>query len=158
MAGQVTVEGLAEATPIRCGARDLLSSVQGISVADVMRPELVTCPAGASLLEVAQLMAASGAHAVVVWGDKEDVEGIWGVVSDADFIAAASEGVRTAASAVGVAGGRVVRVGVDDSLAAAAMMMHVNAVTQVVVVSADGRPVGILSAHDVACAASRVTG
>jgi CBS domain-containing protein len=121
-----------------------------------MRAGLITCSPRASLFEVAHLMASSGAHAIVVWGDEDaDAEGIWGVVSDRDLIAAAAEGVHTAESAVGVAGARIVRVGLDESLAAAAVSMHANGVTHLVVVSATGHPVGIVSALDVARAATQ---
>jgi len=88
-------------------------------------------------------MASSGVHAIVVWGDEDvDAEGIWGVLSDSDFIAAAAEGFTSAEEAVVVAGARVVRVGADESLTAAADLMRANAGTHLVVVSDQERPVG----------------
>jgi CBS domain-containing protein len=156
MPAQQSVNGPKDKRDTRRTPQDLISSVQDIRVSDAMRPGLITCSPRASLFDVAHLMASSGAHAIVVWGDEDtDAEGIWGVVSDRDLIAAAAEGVRTAESAVGVAGARVVRVGVDESLAAAAVLMHANGVTHLVVVSGKGHPIGILSALDVARAASQ---
>lgn len=156
MAGHGTASDATGADQVPLAARDFLSSVHDISVRDAMRPGLMTCSPRASLFDVARLMASSGVHAVVVWGDEEtDAEGIWGVVSDSDFITAASEGVPTAVSAVGIAGARVVRVKGSETLASAAALMHANAVTHLIVVSDKEHPIGILSALDVARAATR---
>ena len=135
---------------------DVLSSLGGTAVRDAMRPGLMTCSPRATLLDVARLMASSGVHAIVVWGDEDvDAEGIWGVLSDSDFIAAAAEGVTSAESAVGIAGARVIRVRADESLAMAVDLMRANGVTHLIVISDTERPVGILSALDVARAATR---
>ena len=156
MPAQQNVKELTDARRAAPAARDLISSVKDIRVFDAMRPGLITCSPRASLFDVAHLMATSGAHAIVVWGDEDaDAEGIWGVISDSDLITAAAEGVRSAESAVGVAGARVVRVGMDESLATAAVLMHSNSVTHLVVVSGKGHPTGILSALDVARAATQ---
>ena len=133
----------------------LLATVAGMTVGEAMRPGLVTCSPRASLFELAHLMASSGVHAVVVWGDEEtDAEGIWGVVSDGDFINAAVAGAETAQSAVGGRGAQVVRVETDESLTAAATLMRASSITHLVVVSEKGHPIGILSALDVARAAT----
>jgi CBS domain-containing protein len=135
---------------------DVLQSIGDTAVRDAMRPGLRTCSPRATLLDVARLMASSGVHAIVVWGDEDiDAEGIWGVLSDSDFIAGAADGVTSAESAVGISGARVVRVGADESLAVAVDLMRANGVTHLIVISDRGRPIGILSALDVARAATR---
>ena len=97
-------------------------------------------------------MSSSRVHAVVVWGDEEDdSEGIWGVVSDLDLVAALARGATEAQAAVGVAGTPAVTVRVEETLERAAELMSTHAIAHLVVV-ADGpeRPAGILSTLDIA--------
>jgi CBS domain-containing protein len=125
-------------------------------VADAMHPGVITCLPRASLRDVARTMSSSRVHAVVVWGDEEnDSEGIWGLVSDLDLVAAAAHGSPTAQSAVGVAGTPVVTVRATDTLEHAAELMRTNHVTHLVVLANGGeRPAGILSTLDIARAIS----
>jgi CBS domain-containing protein len=159
MTGNDSESMLADTSPSSPVGGGLLSTVGGMTVGEAMRPGLVTCSPRASLHDLAHLMATSGVHAIVVWGDEDvDAEGIWGVVSDGDFINAAVAGVETAQAAVGVAGARVVRVRADEPLMAAATLMRGNSVTHLIVVSEKGHPIGILSALDVARAATKTHG
>lgn len=122
------------------------------TVADVMHVGVITCLPRASLRDVARIMSSSRIHAVVVWGDEEDdSEGIWGVISTLDLIAATADGAASARSAVGVAGTPVVTIDATDTLEHAAVLMRSHGVTHLVV-TAEGasRPAGILSALDVA--------
>jgi CBS domain-containing protein len=67
------------------------------TVADVMRPGVMSCPPEASATSVARMMATNHIHAVVLNGlDIDPVRGeqlIWGVVSDMDLVRAAREGI-----------------------------------------------------------------
>lgn len=127
------------------------------SVASAMHHGVITCHSGSTLRDVARTMANAGVHAVVVWGDEEDdSEGVWGVVSDVDLIAAAARGEALAGCAVGAAHTEVVTVRPHDTLLHATHLMEQHAVTHLVVVSEErGRPVGVLSTLDVARALAR---
>jgi len=142
--------------PLVRPAANAASPLGARTVGDAMHPGVITCLPRASLRDVARIMSSSRVHAVVVWGDEEDdSEGIWGLVSDLDLVAAAAQGSPTARSAVGVAGTPTVTVRDSDTLQHAAELMSQNGVTHLVVV-ADGveRPAGILSTLDLARAIS----
>ena len=122
------------------------------TVREAMHPGVITCLPRTPLHDVARIMSSSGVHAVVVWGDEEDdSEGIWGVVSDLDLVAALARGATEAQAAVGVAGTPAVTVRVEETLERAAELMSTHAIAHLVVV-ADGpeRPAGILSTLDIA--------
>lgn len=127
------------------------------TVSSAMHHGVITCHSGSTLGDVARMMANAGIHAVVVWGDVEDdSEGLWGVVSDVDLIAAAARGEALAGSAVGASHTELVEVQPDDTLLHAAHLMQEHGVTHLVVVSeAHGRPVGVLSTLDIARALAR---
>jgi CBS domain-containing protein len=126
-------------------------------VSTAMHPGVITCNPGATLREVARMMANIGIHAVVVWGDaEEDAEGAWGIVSDLDLVSAAARGETLAGSAVGAAHTEVVTVNGGETLLDAAHLMEAHRVTHLVVVDArHGRPTGVLSTLDVARALAR---
>ena len=127
-------------------------------VATAMHPGVITCHPGATLRDVARMMANVGIHAVVVWGDDEaDAEGIWGIVSDLDLVAAAARGEVLAGPAVGAARTEVVKVAANESLLHAAHLMEQHGVTHLVVASDRDRPIGILSTLDVARALAKAT-
>jgi len=122
------------------------------TVTEAMHHGVITCLPRASLRDVARIMSSTGVHAVVVWGDEEDdSEGIWGLVSDLDLVAAAAEGAVKAQSAIGVAGTPVVTIRDTDTLEHAAELMRTKRARHLVVLT-DGveRPAGILSSLDVA--------
>jgi CBS domain-containing protein len=140
-------------------AANTRSPLAATLVADVMHPGVITCLPRASLRDVARIMSSLRVHAVVVWGDEEDdSEGIWGLVSDLDLVAAAARGAPSAQAAVGIAGTRVVTVDDTDTLDHAAELMRTTGVTHLVVLS-DGfeHPAGILSTLDVARAISELS-
>ena len=126
-------------------------------VSTAMHPGVITCHPGATLRDVARMMANIGIHAVVVWGDAEDdAEGAWGIVSDLDLVSAAARGERLAGTAVGAARTEVVTVDARDTLLQAANLMEQHRTTHLVVVDGGkGRPIGVLSTLDVARAIAR---
>jgi CBS domain-containing protein len=131
-------------------------ALERTTVAEAMHPGVIVCPPRASLRDVARIMASARIHAVVVLGDEEDdSEGVWGIVSDLDLVAAAARGDLLARTAVGAAGTRAVSVRDDETLEAASRLMERHGVGHLVVTS-DGleRPVGILSTLDIARALS----
>lgn len=123
------------------------------TIADVMRPGVMSCPPHASMMTVAQTMTAHNIHAVVV-SDMTSAELIsgdqlpWGLVSDLDLIRAVPAGIRghTAREFA-----RTEAVGIERSAtlvaAAALMIMHDTAH---LVVTDDGRPIGMVSTLDLA--------
>jgi len=126
-------------------------------VATAMHPGVITCHPGATLRDVARMMANIGIHAVVVWGDEEeDAEGAWGIVSDLDLVSAAARGETLAGPAVGAARTEVVTVNGGETLLHAAHLMEEHRTTHLVVVGEKhGRPIGVLSTLDVARALAR---
>jgi CBS domain-containing protein len=145
--------------PVR-PAHTATSALAVTTVRQAMHPGVITCLPRASLHDVAHLMSASRVHAVVVWGDEEDdSEGIWGLVSDLDLVAALARGATEAQSAVGVAGTPAVTVEAGETLERAAELMTTHRITHLVVVeNGDGRPAGILSTLDIARAVGSPAG
>jgi CBS domain-containing protein len=126
-------------------------------VSSAMHHGVITCHPTSTLRDVARTMANVGIHLVVVWGDEEDdSEGVWGVVTDVDLIAAAARGEALASAAVGAGHTKVVTVQAHENLLHAAHLMVENHVTHLLVLS-DGprRPIGVLSTLDLARTLSR---
>ena len=126
-------------------------------VSSAMHHGVITCHPTSTLRDVARTMANVGIHLVVVWGDEEDdSEGVWGVVTDVDLIAAAARGEALASAAVGAGHTKVVTIQAHESLLHAAHVMVEHRVTHLLVLS-DGtrRPIGVLSTLDLARALSR---
>ncbi len=121
-------------------------------VSDVMHPGVMTCHSGSSLHEVARTLAAHGIHAVAVWGDEgEDSVGFGGMVSDLDVVSAVVRGESMASSAVGIARRDVVSVRASAKLSEGARLMVQHRTTHLIVLADDrDRPVGVLSALDIA--------
>jgi CBS domain-containing protein len=130
----------------------LLPAFERGTVADVMRPGVMSCAPDAPLVTVAQTMATHHVHAVVVAGITKDELGgdhlIWGLVSDMDIVRAAESGIEghTASDAA-----RTELVSVDPStpLADAARLMDEHHSSHLIVTTA-GHPVGVLSSLDIA--------
>lgn len=122
------------------------------SVADVMRPGVMSCAPDAPLESVAQTMATHHVHSVVVAGIATDESGddhfIWGLVSDMDMVRAAQAGIagHTAADAART---EVVTVEPSTPLAEAARLMDKHDTAHLVVTSG-GQPTGVVSSLDVA--------
>jgi CBS domain-containing protein len=122
------------------------------TVADAMHPGVLACDPGASLTEVARMMASYHVHCVAVLGLA--AEGgdrlVWGVLSDLDLVRAAQAG-GAEPSAGEIAATEPLTVRADEALATAAQLMAEHDVHHLVVVGPeDPRPVGILSSLDVA--------
>lgn len=122
------------------------------TVADVMRPGVMSCAPDAPLLTVAQTMATHHVHSVVVAGLARDDDGgdhfVWGLVSDMDIVRAAESGIEghTAADAART---EVVTVEPATPLSEAAALMDAHATAHLIVVSG-GRPTGVISSLDLA--------
>lgn len=123
-------------------------------VREVMTTPIVTCTPDLPLDEVAELMTEHRIHSVVVLAPPLDNSAPayrrWGVLSDLDLVAAAPWGEEVS-NAGAVAASPQAIIPVDESLAAAALLMAEYATAHLLVVE-DGHdePIGIISALDVA--------
>ena len=129
-------------------------SLSELRVMRAMHPGVLACAPDASVGRVAELMAAYGIHAVVVFRHTADGDQApWGVISDLDLVGALLEGVGEDATASSIAASPVVLVSTDDTLEHAAERMVSHGTSHLVVLDADtSHPVGILSTLDVAAA------
>jgi CBS domain-containing protein len=129
--------------------RDAIES--DLRVADAMNRGLIRCAPDTSLRAVAALMSDERVHCVVVIDDPPDKHSLWGVVSDADLIAAATVRSLDEQHAVGTAIKPAVTIGPYESLSRAAQQMTKHGVSHLVVVdSAKDRPLGVISTLDLA--------
>jgi CBS domain-containing protein len=130
----------------------LMPAFEQATVADVMRPGVMSCAPDASLLTVAQTMATHHVHCVVVAGLTRDDRGgdhlVWGLISDMDLVRAAESGIEghTAADAART---EVVTVEPTTPLAKAADLMDEHGTAHLIVASA-GQPTGVISSLDLA--------
>ena len=130
----------------------LMPAFERATVADVMRPGVMSCAPDAPLLTVAQTMATHHVHSVVVAGIATDASGddhlVWGLVSDMDVVRAAESGIEghTAADAART---EVVTVDPTTPLAEAAALMDRHDTSHLIVTSG-GRPAGVVSSLDIA--------
>lgn len=128
------------------------SPSQSTSVADVMTPGIITCPADMPLDRVAALMASARVHAIAVCrvGDAEqDPRGAWAFVTDTDLLAALVVAGFERLTAGAIAGTELLTVDADDMLSAATARLVGHQVSHAVVLR-DGVPAGVLSSLDVA--------
>lgn len=128
----------------------LLPSFDHATVADVMRPGVVTCRPDASLLEVARAMANHRVHSVVVGGISQHGTGepLWGVISDMALVGAAKDGLQ-GSSAGDIVNTEVVTVDISILLTEVARLMHELSSSHLVVTN-HGRPCGVVSTLDIA--------
>lgn len=134
--------------------RDVLTpSVAHASVADAMRPRLVSCSANDPAAKVARMMASQQVHCIFVMhegqGDSHDTY-VWGIISDLDLMRAVLSGehVETAGA---IAQEPMITVKPDMPLTEATALMVKHQVTHLVVVDSETlRPTGVLSTTDVA--------
>jgi CBS domain-containing protein len=130
----------------------LMPAFERATVADVMRPGVMSCAPDAPLVTVAQTMATHHVHCVVVAGVAKDDEGgdhlIWGLLSDMDMVRAAESGIEghTAADAART---EVVTVDPATPLARAAALMDEHDSAHLIV-TAGGHPAGVISSLDIA--------
>ena len=125
------------------------------TVADAMRPGIISCQADTSLRAVAETMASYHVHAVVV--ERETVESGaaprgWGIVADVDLARAAARGeLQTTAGEL--AGSGAAFIGPDEPLKRAAELMVQHGVSHLIVSTApNARPAGVISTLDLAVA------
>jgi acetoin utilization protein AcuB len=122
-------------------------------VEDAMHHGVLTCSRHDSLSLVAELMARHRIHAVVVAAEDHDEPGtLWGVVSDLDLVAAASVRELSEQSAGATAATPALTISPAESLQRAAQLMTEHGTAHLVVVSPNGKPVGVISTLDVAAA------
>lgn len=130
----------------------LIPSFERATVADVMRPGVMTCAPDSPLVTVAQTMATHHVHCLVVAGVEKDVSGrdhlVWGIVSDMDLVRAAETGIegRTAGEAART---EVVTVDPSTPLEEAAQLMDEHGTAHLIVTSG-GQPAGVVSSLDIA--------
>ena len=124
------------------------------TTADVMHPDVICCPHGASLLTVARMMATYRVHAIVVLADESDglANGaIRGVIADTDLLQAALAPDFDLETARSLAATAPLTIAGDEPLEGAVQLMVENEVTHLIVVERDSRrPIGVVSTLDVA--------
>ena len=125
------------------------------SVEAVMHRGVLSCRPETPIGEVARMMVANRVHAIVVDGIRRDRGGmehlVWGVVSDLDLVGRldATDARRATAGDMSVT--PAVVVAPEDELSLAARLMHDYDVHHLLVVdTVSRRPVGVVSALDVA--------
>jgi CBS domain-containing protein len=112
-----------------------------------MHPGVLTCAPDDSLRDVAAIMANHRVHAVVI--TTSNGERAVGVVSDLDVVAAAAAMTDCTAGQAGAT--ETVTVSADEPLGSAAHLMNEHGVSHLVVLnSARGYPLGVLSSLDIA--------
>ena len=117
-------------------------------VHDVMRVGVVTCQPETSLRDVARIMVGYQIHSLLV-GDVGSGESPWGIVTDLDLAAAASD--LSEQTARDVASRELVTVPANETLAGAATLMADRECTHLLAVQPDtGKPVGVISALSIA--------
>ena len=131
---------------------DLPPSFDKATVADVMRPGVLSCAPDVPDRIVARMMATHGLHAVVVTGiptaGARDEPILWGVVSDIDLLRMARQRDEPL-TARELGATEALTVAPECPLPDAVRLMDEHRVRHLVVV--DGRrPVGMLSTLDIA--------
>jgi CBS domain-containing protein len=128
----------------------LTPAFEHATVADAMRPGVISCSPQTPLKMVARMMADNHVHSVVVTRPGTDSDGRpWGIVSDLDLVQAGPDAEdRTAGEACAK---EVVSVEPKETLERAAQLMAEHQTSHLIVV--DPRwddPVGVLSTLDLA--------
>jgi len=129
-----------------------MPSLRDATVADAMHPGIVSCPAGATLPEVARVMATHRVHCIAVMGiapEGRTERSVWGLISDLDVMRA---GIRVGPgeTAGALALEPVVSVDPTTRLTVAAELMLRHGVSHIVVVDPETqRPTGVVSTLDV---------
>jgi CBS domain-containing protein len=127
-----------------------------VTVGESMHPGVVVCSPEAPVRHAAWLMSTHRIHAVVALDDDE-AGGLWGVVTDADVLAAAAANELDELTVGAVAQTPIVTVSCSDSLAYARELLHEHGVTHLLVTRC-GRPAGVLSTLDLVNAAAAGVG
>lgn len=120
-------------------------SYEHARVSDAMRAGVISCSPDASLQTVARVMATNHVHSVVVTaGAAAPI----GVVTDREVLRAAATG--RAEETAGSLARDPVTAFVDDPLPDAAGALIDSGSSHLIVVDAEGRPMGVLSTLDIA--------
>jgi CBS domain-containing protein len=129
----------------RPGGSQQAPSYARSTVAEVMRPGVITCPPDTPLATVARMMARERIHCVIVSRER-----VWQVVTDIDLLRAAAEAFDEM-TAGEVTTSDLPAVGDDEPLDRATQLMVEHEVAHVLVIAAGSRrPVGVISSLDVA--------
>jgi len=130
----------------------LMPTFEKATIADAMRPGVMSCRPDVPAVDVARMMATHHIHAVVVEGVHLDAAHgetlVWGVVSDLDLARAAHAGIDDL-TAGDLAATEPLTVALSTSLAEAAQTMDAHATAHLIVIDA-GRPAGMVSTLDIA--------
>jgi CBS domain-containing protein len=124
-----------------------IPSFEHAEVRDALRLGVITCLPDTSMEAVARIMVTNHVHAVIVAG----LGGVrpWGVVTDRDVLAAATEAPDTLAGSCATS--EFVTVAPGERLDAAAQLMQQHDVSHLMVVDRAGDvPIGVLSTLDIA--------
>ena len=125
-----------------------------IRVSDCMHHGILSCGPDAPLGEVARTMAKNRVHAVAVTNGESSRP--VAVVSDRDVVSAAASGRQPLA--IAVAATEPLAIGADQPLHRAAQLMMEHEVTHLIVLdTAGGYPIGVLSTLDVATVYAEIT-
>jgi CBS domain-containing protein len=121
------------------------SSLDRVRIGDCIRHGIFECDPGASLSEVAEIMANHRIHALIVAGPGDKPSRI---VSDVDLIAAIA--VDDGLTAGDVATSEALSASSNSSLREAAQLMSEHGVSHLIARDpASGQPVGVLSTTDI---------
>jgi CBS domain-containing protein len=119
-----------------------------IRVREAMHQGIISVDPETSVRAVAKLMAERHVHAIAISGRAAHGRP-WAIVSALEVVAAAASGAER--SAGHIAATEVVTVSVDERLDHAAQLMAEHELSHLIVVdSASGHPLGVLSTLDVA--------
>jgi CBS domain-containing protein len=123
-----------------------------VRVRDCMHAGIFSCSADTPLSEVARMMGERRVHSIAVPElGHERPWSSWSIVSDMDLMAAVASGQEGTARQLATSPSPTISA--DDELSEAARLMRKNAVAHLVVIdSAGGYPVGIISTLDIASA------
>ena len=136
----------------RIHGHHLMPPLRHATVADAMHPGIVSCPADATLTEVARLMATHHVHCIAVVGISYDRPGerlVWGLISDLDVMRA---GIRVGPeeSVAALAVEPMISVDATTGLSETGELMLKHGVSHIVVIySVTQRRTGVLSTLDV---------
>ena len=123
---------------------------EGLTVREFCSVGLIEVPPDAPVVEVARVMARKAIHAVLVTTEHGPPQ----IVSDVDLIAAAASGRLERLCAQDIAGTYPIGVRREESLERAVELLAEHDVAHLVVTDVTGKPIGVLSAIDIARALS----
>jgi CBS domain-containing protein len=132
----------------------MYDALSQLRVSDAMHPGLISCSADTPLRTAARMMATYRVHAILVaehGAEKLAGSEPWGVVSDTDLLRAAEHGDLDEQECREAVALRPLTIGASEDLARAARLMSEELASHAIVVEPrSGRPIGMLSTHDLA--------